>query len=93
MDDEFLRGLYKELGCGPDAMRGNPQAYGLQRKVEKIHEYCLKHQYSCKSQKQLLNMVRQEWTAGLGPVASWLMWMAIQSLAKWVVLRFWKHYS
>jgi hypothetical protein len=88
--------LYKVTGCSDAALPGlqaNPQCYGRRAKVDRIALYCEKHIDSCDTADELLDRVRQEWTAGLGPIASTLMWWAIRSLVKQVVLWIWKRYS
>jgi hypothetical protein len=41
----------------------------------------------------MIRVIRQEWTAGLSPIAAWLMWLAMQTLIKAVVLWLWNYYS
>ena len=91
--------LYKHIGCAGsdlnvvsyDATAG--QTYGLQAKVDKIADYFEKHRPYAVSPDHLLYRVKQEWTAGLGPVASWFLWLGIRTLAKKVVFWLWKHYN
>jgi hypothetical protein len=40
----------------------------------------------------MISQVRAEWTAGLGPMASWFMWMAMKFLIKQVVIWLWNYY-
>ncbi len=99
MNDATRRSLYQHVGCysmdWATTFGGCPpdQVYGAQAKVDKIVDYYDKHRVFVTSEKEMLQHIRQEWTAGLGPVASWLLWMGIKTLAKKVVLWLWKNYT
>ena len=86
--------LYEAFDCRPAmlGLGGNPHAEGKRAKVDRIHRYYQKHERRVSSKAQMVDIVRQEWTAGLGPVASWFMWMAIKYLVKQVVLWLWGYY-
>jgi hypothetical protein len=47
----------------------------------------------CKTQKQAIKAVKEKWTAGLGPISSYLMWAAIRFLVTRVVSFLWKRYT
>jgi hypothetical protein len=99
MNDTQRRELYEHLGCSTvNAVTGFPgkryeQVFGLQAKADKIVAYYEKHRVFCSTQKQLIARIKNEWTAGLGPVASWLMWMAIKTLVTQVVRWLWSRYT
>lgn len=99
MNETQRRQLYEHLGCDTaSAVRGTPvanyeQAFGLQAKADKVVAYYEKHRVFCTSQKEMIGRIRNEWTAGLGPIASWLMWMAIKTLVTQIVRWLWNRYT
>ena len=94
-----LSRLYEHIGCDTvSAVRGIPvanyeQAFGLQAKVDRVVKYYEKHRSTSSNQKQVISQIRNEWTAGLGPIASWLMWMAIKTLVTQIVRWLWSRYT
>jgi hypothetical protein len=86
--------LYQAFDCRPSALGlgGNPTADGKRAKVDRIHRYYLKHETRVHSVDEMISQVRAEWTAGLGPMASWFMWMAMKFLIKQVVIWLWNYY-
>lgn len=101
MNETQRRELYKHLGCstahavssGVTRGIGYDQAFGLQAKADKVVAYYEKHRIFCTSQKEMIGRIRNEWTAGLGPIASWLMWMAIKTLVTQIVRWLWSRYT
>ena len=91
--------LYNHLGCGTaSAVTGFPakgyeQTFGLQAKVDRAVAYYEKHRKPGTNQKQVIGLIKAEWTAGLGPIASWLMWMAIKTLVTQIVRWLWTRYN
>lgn len=85
--------MYEAFDCRPPMLGwgGNPQAEGKRAKVDRIYRYYQKHSRFTNDPKVITQRVREEWTAGLGPVASWLMWQAIKYLVKAVVMWIWKY--
>jgi hypothetical protein len=67
--------------------------YGLQAKVDKVVRQYEKHRPNVKSQSDMLRQIKAEWTAGLGPIASALMWMAIRALVRKIVIWLWNKYN
>lgn len=86
--------LYKAFQCQPSMLGwgGDPQAEGKRAKIDRIHQYYLKHAKYTDKPALIVSQVRKEWTAGLGPVASWLMWQAMKYLIKTVVMWLWNYY-
>jgi hypothetical protein len=86
--------LYEAFDCRPAmlGLGGNPQAEGKRAKVDRIHRYYLKHAKYTDRPDIIAKQVLKEWTAGLGPVASWLMWMAVKYLVREVVMWLWNYY-
>ena len=97
MNSEDRSRLYKHCGCDTTSSlfpaMSYPQAYGLQAKVDKIVQQFEKHRPSISTQPAMLRQIKAEWTAGLGPIASALMWMAIRALARKVVIWLWNNYN
>jgi|688.fasta_scaffold00458_41 hypothetical protein len=100
MNETERRELYKHLKCDTSWIVGSvrdsvsySQAFGLQAKVDKIVAYYEKHHIFCTSPEEMIGRIRNEWVAGLGPIASWLMWMAIKNLVTQVVRWLWSRYN
>lgn len=100
MNETQRRELYKHLKCDTSWIVGSlydsvsyNQAFGLQAKADKVVAYYEKHRIFCTSQKEMIGRIRNEWTAGLGPIASWLMWMAIKTLVTQIVRWLWNRYT
>ena len=100
MNEATRKSLYRHIGCDKLDWKAveygghtTSSIYGAQAKVDKVVDYYDKHWPFVTSEKEMLQKIRQEWTAGLGPVASWLLWMGIKTLAKKVVLWLWKNYT
>jgi hypothetical protein len=101
MNDYLRTQLYKHLHCdtasavGSGVSRGigYERAFGLQAKTDRVVGYYEKHRVFCTRQKELIGRIKNEWTAGLGPIASWLMWMAIKTLVTQVVRWLWNRYT
>lgn len=100
MNETQRRELYKHLKCDTSWIVGSlhdsvsySQAFGLQAKADKVVAYYEKHRIFCTSQKEMIGRIRNEWTAGLGPIASWLMWMAIKTLVTQIVRWLWSRYT
>lgn len=93
MTDVELK-LYEAFKCRPSMLGwgGDPQADGKRAKVDRIHRYYLKHERRVQSVDQMIRVIRDEWTAGLGPIASFLMWTAMKWLIKSVVVWLWNYY-
>lgn len=86
--------LYKHFNCQPSTLGwgGDPQSDGKRAKIDRTHRYFLKHEFRVSSCGQMTRIVRDEWTAGLGPVASWLMWQAIKAIVIPVIKWLWNYY-
>ena len=101
MNDTQRRQLYVHIGCDTASAvtgaAGKPasfeRAFGLQAKTDKVVAYYEKHRVFCTTQKEMITRIKNEWTAGLGPIASWLMWMAIKTLVTQVVRWLWSRYT
>ena len=101
MNETQRRQLYVHLGCDTASAvtfaNGKPaafeQAFGLQAKADRVVGYYEKHRIFCTTQKEMITRIKNEWTAGLGPIASWLMWMAIKTLVTQVVRWLWSRYT
>lgn len=98
MNSEARSNLYKHCGCDTATACGltvghYDQAYGLQAKVDKIVQQYEKHRPNASTQPAMLRQIKAEWTAGLGPIASALMWMAIRALARKVIIWLWNNYN
>jgi hypothetical protein len=96
MNFEDRQKLYKHCHCDTASACSSSvghydQAFGLQAKVDKIVQYYEKNKDIALTQPEMVKRIRQEWTAGLGPVAAWLMWTAIRFLVKRVVIWLWNH--
>ncbi len=99
MNSEARSKLYKHCGCdtalacGLAKNRYDGQAFGLKSKVDKIVQQYEKHRPYTSTQPAMLRQIKAEWTAGLGPIASALMWMAIRALARKVIIWLWNNYN
>lgn len=99
MNETQRRELYEHIGCDTSspvrgtAVRDHDQAFGLQAKVDRVVGYYVVHRFACTTQKEMITRIKNEWTAGLGPIASWLMWMAIKTLVTQVVRWLWSRYT
>lgn len=99
MNYETRKNLYVHLGCDTATAiaraggGGFEKSFGMQAKADKVVAYYEKHRVFCDSQQELIGRIRNEWTAGLGPIASWLMWMAIKTLVTQVVRWLWSRYT
>lgn len=87
--------LYEAFGVGlPTTSFGStPHDDGKRAKIAKIHQYFEESYPNATTKQRAIQAVREKWTAGLGPVESWLMWMAIRFLARQVVSWLWERYN
>lgn len=93
-DMVLLLDLYEHFGVGyPTALGSTAQDDGKRAKIDKTQQYFDEGRHTFKTQKDAVNYVKQKWTVGLGPVASWLMWMAIRQIAMRVTIWLWKRYN
>jgi hypothetical protein len=92
-EQALIQDLYREMGCEPSLCGSDGKARGLRAKVDKTYQYFHEVMPSVSYEKQALKAVRDKWTAGLGPVSSYLMWMAIRFLVTRVVSFLWKRYT
>lgn len=100
MNETQRRELYKHLKCDTYWIAASQrdsltysQTFGLQAKADRVVGYYEKHRVFCTTQKEMITRIKNEWTAGLGPIASWLMWMAIKTLVTQVVRWLWSRYT
>ncbi len=84
--------LYKEFGVHPELCSGR-SADAKRKKIDRIHQYFLDNLGRAENPYQMRKLVEAEWTAGLGPIATCLMWAAIRLLIKQVVVWLWNRYS
>lgn len=88
-----IQDLYRAMGCDPSLCGSDGKTRGLRAKVDKTYQYFHETMSTCKTEKQAVRAVREKWTAGLGPVSSYLMWTAIRFLVTRVVSFLWKRYT
>ncbi len=84
--------LYKEFGVHPELCSGRASD-AKRKKIDRIHQYFMANLGRAKSPADMRKLIEDEWTAGLGPIATWLMWAAIRMLIKQVVIWLWNRYS
>lgn len=89
----MIQDLYRAMGCEPSLCGSDGKSRGLRAKVDKTYQYFHETLSACTTEKQAVQAVRQKWTAGLGPVSSYLMWMAVRFLVTRVVSFLWKRYT
>ena len=89
----LIQDLYREMGCEPALCGSDGKSRGLRAKVDKTYQYFHETMPGCKTQKQAIKAVKEKWTAGLGPISSYLMWAAIRFLVTRVVSFLWKRYT
>ena len=95
-DQIILTDLYREFGCEyryTSVGTVDTVLVGKRAKIDKTRQYFDEGRHTFKTQKDAVNYVKQKWTVGLGPVASWLMWMAIRQIAMRVAVWLWKRYN
>lgn len=95
-DQILVADLHKEFGCEYQYLgvgKVDATLVGKRAKIDKIHQYFRESYPNAATKQQAVQSVREKWTAGLGPVESWLMWMAIRFLARQVVSWLWERYN
>jgi len=88
--------LFRAFDCEYRALGSSREnaARGKKRdKVIKTWDHFKAARPYVRTREEALDLVKLNWTYGMGPIAAWLLWTVIGSLVKSIVFWLWERYS